>query len=185
MTGRADCFCHADTSEGPVTRRIIMRHNLSFAVIWLVGSVACQAQSGPTPGMGATSPLGTSPSNAPSADLIQIPLGVTELNPGGLSPLVAPCPSASSNAAFDGGGSMTSAGCSSTTSTNSTGTSAAFAPSGSTPASAAQADGTGIPLGSTELATPGESPIITNPMTPVAPCPSVLPSAQNTAASGC
>ncbi|MBO0757863.1 MAG: hypothetical protein J2P54_18615, partial [Bradyrhizobiaceae bacterium] len=70
------------------------------------------AQVGATPGMGATSPLGSSLSNEPSMPG-GIPLGATELNSIGLSPgasATTPCSgtatTAGSSSNFDGGGTM-------------------------------------------------------------------------------
>src|SRR4051812_20372983 len=57
-------------------------------VIFLLGCGSSFAQVAPAPGMGATSPLGTMNFNAPSGP-IGIPLGATELNTGGLSPLAS------------------------------------------------------------------------------------------------
>src|SRR5947209_7558393 len=98
----------------------------------LLNSAAAQAQTAPmTPALGATSPLsgmGSATSGSPTG----IPLGATEINPGGLSP--GPCSSmasvpspigssqspmagssqtmpvpASAGSSFDGGGMLSSA----------------------------------------------------------------------------
>lgn len=127
-----------------------------------------------TPGMGVTSPLGSPMSNTPSqAGGIPpggIPLGATELDSGGLSPTASttPCSSTApasagtvgSNSTFDGGGTMStptiSASCGSPVGSTGAMTSAtAGSPiTGLTPG----LPGPGVPLGSTELGTPGESP---------------------------
>jgi hypothetical protein len=119
------------------------------------------AQVSPTPGMGATSPLGSSPSSQPSMPG-GIPLGATELDSAGLSPTgsTMPCSgtatTAGSSSNFDGGGiASTSTDCSSGASgspgdaTSATGSTL----TGLTPGSAQGA----VPLGATELGTPGES----------------------------
>ncbi len=76
---------------------------LLFFICSLSSSVAFAQISAPS-GMGATSPLGISPAGSSSTDTNKIPLGATELNVPGLSPMQAPCPNTGSNAAFDGGG---------------------------------------------------------------------------------
>ena len=82
------------------------------AMLWLAGIAAACAQASPTPGMGTTSPLGTTLSEPSSSSTSGgIPLGATELSPPGLSPLQMPCPNVTSNAAFDGGGSTASSAC--------------------------------------------------------------------------
>jgi hypothetical protein len=162
------------------------------AIVWLAGVAAASAQANQTPGMGITSPLGTlSDSSSPSGT---IPLGATELNPPGLSPLVMPCPNTVSNAQFDGGGSSLSSGCGSATANSSFGGSAA-ASNSSTLTSGLMAgsnNGSGIPLGATDLGTPGESQNIVIPNMSVAPCSSstsgtsmITPSNGIASAGGC
>ena len=52
------------------------------AMLWLAGIAAACAQASPTPGMGTTSPLGTTLSEPSSSSTSGgIPLGATELNP--------------------------------------------------------------------------------------------------------
>jgi hypothetical protein len=97
-----------------------MRRLLTLAAaIAIAGSCGALAQTGPTPGMGATSPLGSTNFNAPAGPL-GIPLGSTELDGGGTSPLpgVAPCSvgttagmgSSATTGVFDGGGSSMASG---------------------------------------------------------------------------
>src|SRR3977135_1778150 len=65
---------------------VSMRRVLTMAgAFFLFGCATSFAQVAPTPGMGATSPLGTMNFNGPSGP-IGIPLGATELNSGGTSP---------------------------------------------------------------------------------------------------
>jgi hypothetical protein len=153
---------------------------LSGALL-LAGAFGAQGQQ--SAGMGITSPLGTVTSN-PSSASSAIPLGATELNPPGLSPLVMPCPNSASNAQFDGGGSGISSGCGSTTANGSPGTSTGSmfdAPtSGST---AGSSNGSGIPLGATDLGTPGESQNIAIPNLSVAPCASAASRTSSTVPS--
>src|SRR6202789_2041081 len=98
-----------------------MRYPFFMAICYWIGIVAAQAQTSPTPGMGPTSPLGApstanSPLDSSSSGLGGIPLGSTEINTSGVSPLIMPCPGTSSNAAFDGGGSAQSNNCGSSSS---------------------------------------------------------------------
>lgn len=87
-----------------------MRSLLALLVFICLGAAAAQTPSASTPGTGATSPLGTSSSPDTSAPTFSgIQLGATELNTPGISPL--PCASASSNPAFDGGGTNVSSAC--------------------------------------------------------------------------
>jgi hypothetical protein len=110
------------------------------------------AQVSATPGAGGTSPLGSSLSSQPSTQG-GIPLGATELDSGGLS-CSGTATTAGSNSNFDGGGmASTATGCTSGAS-GSSGTGSTL--SGSTSGSARSA----VPLGSTELGTPGESPAV-------------------------
>jgi hypothetical protein len=94
-----------------------MRRLLAVSVALVIaGSSAAMAQTVSMADMGATSPLGTMNFNAPSGPL-GIPLGSTELDVGGTSPLpdIAQCTggamsdvsSAASAGAFDGGGTST------------------------------------------------------------------------------
>lgn len=140
------------------------------AMIWISGAAA-SAQTSSTPSMGATSPLGTQASeSSSSASVGNIPLGATELAQPGISPLTMPCPS--SNTSFDGGGMSASTGCS-TAGTNSSSATASASPSlsgadaGSMVGSTASS---GVPLGATDLGTPGESQTIPVPSISVAPC---------------
>ena len=163
----------------------------------LFGCGAAQAQSTMTiPGMGATSPLGvpgssaSSGSNSPTG----IPLGATEIDPGGLSPAPLSNCNASGSAAysgmssgitgssapgmgsmsttmgstFDGGGfgSPTTSVCASPGASVNTATSTGTASPLSTmgPSSNFTLNGGTIPLGSTEIDSAGVSPLITVPM---------------------
>src|SRR5580658_2317132 len=152
------------------------------AIMWFASVAAASAQANPTPGMGATSPLGTTLSDPSSTSTSGgIPLGAIELNPTGLSPLQMPCPNTTANAAFDGGGSTASSACGSATTSASFGTST---PSGSTASimglTAGSTDNSGIPLGTTDLGTPGESQVIAVPNVPVTPCQSTTSSTLGT-----
>jgi hypothetical protein len=143
-----------------------------------IGIVAAQAQTTTTPGMGPTSPLGapsSGNSSFSSSGLGGIPLGSTEINTPGVSPLMMPCPNTNSNSAFDGGGSGLSSNCGST-SFNNSGSGAGGTVSGSNgPVTGPDVVGSGIPLGATDLGTPGESQTTTMPTVP--PClPSMTPS---------
>jgi hypothetical protein len=161
----------------------------------LVGCGAAQAQSTMTsPGMGATSPLGvpgssaSSGSNSPTG----IPLGATEIDPGGLSPAPLSNCNASGFTAnsgmssgttglngsgmgststmgstFDGGGfgSTTTSLCASLGAVNtatSTGTASPLSTMGTN--SNFTLNGGAIPLGSTEINSAGVSPLIIVPM---------------------
>lgn len=147
------------------------------------------AQVNATPGMGATSPLGSSLSNAPSMP-VGIPLGATELNSSGLSPTdsTTPCSSTASTVGsssnFDGGGTMSTPTIATDCTTGGSGSPGAATPAtgstitGLTPGSARGA----VPLGSTELGTPGESPAATTVSS--TPCPGISSMAGTSAASG-
>ena len=164
-----------------------MRRLLSLATsIVIAGCGAAFAQTGPMPGMGATSPLGTTTFTAPSGQ-IGIPLGSTELDPGGTSPLpgLAQCTggaisgigSAVTSGVFDGGGTPTGFGIGTSNSGGSfdgggtslgpaigSSCSTGAASPANTPAAGIQvpgsANGNTIPLGSVELANPGVSPLV-------------------------
>jgi hypothetical protein len=183
-----------------------MRHLVAFvASVVIAGSSGALAQTAPIPGIGATSPLGTTNFNAPSGP-VGIPLGATELNVGGTSPLpgLAQCASgampgigsSASTGAFDGGGTSpgsamggttsggfdgggTTVGSATASSCTTTGT-AASSTLANTPATGLQVPGgtsnTTIPLGSVELANPGVSPIVPVPApTITTPCGSTSP----------
>jgi hypothetical protein len=148
------------------------------AIIWFAGVTAAGAQAGPNPGMGATSPLGTILSEpSPASGSSGIPLGATEVDTPGISPLQMPCPNTSSNSAFDGGGSTASSVCGSATTSSSAGISTA---SGSATSTLGSAVGSGIPMGATDLGTPGESQSIVVPDVSVTPCPLTTTSPQGT-----
>jgi len=173
-----------------------MRRALAIIVsLFLLGCNTSFAQMAPAPGMGTTSPLGSTFSNT-SSQPSGIPLGSNELNIGGLSPITggSSCAGAATNTTglattsagmgttsttFDGGGTMSSSAVStcdtSSSAANSAatpitaGTTAVGSPTtvGTTTGSAARGV---IPLGSTELGTPGESPTIAPPTVSIAPC---------------
>ncbi len=148
-------------------RRLLTRMPATAALIWLNTCAVGFAQVSSTPGMGMTSPLGTGSSGF-NTQPNGIPLGATELNPGGLSP--SPCGGmtaygngvAGSLSTFDGGSLISnSSACTSSAAGNSAGI-------GGTPQAGATtgvptAGNSTIPLGSTELGAAGESPIIINP----------------------
>ena len=142
-----------------------MRHNFTLAVavaaiIWSVGGGAASAQTG----MGSTSPLGTlsaePPMSSTSAGIGGIPLGATELSTPGLSQ--TPCPNTNSNTPFDGGGSTASTACGAGLANGSSDFSSVSGFNGSTSNGSVagmtgSTVGSGIPLGATDLGTPGES----------------------------
>ena len=153
------------------------------------------AQTALSPAMGATSPLGTLSSNGTSgASISTIPLGSTELSPGGLSPAlgsnctvnVQPFVSSSTSSTtttsstFDGGGMLENgsadptAGCTSS-STNATSSQPFTSGLNSTFA----LDGGRIPLGSTETNGGGLSP------TTMVPGPTITPLTSGNTASPC
>jgi len=134
---------------------------------------AARAQA--SPGMGATSPLSQGATLSPSQSAI--PLGATEINPGGLSP--SPCPGTSipgTSAArgiagqigvFDGGGLDVDASASSACGAITLGGPAAAnlaAPPGGFAGGGTMTIGGPIPLGATELSSTGLSATITVPV---------------------
>jgi hypothetical protein len=168
---------------------------LTVAAI-LFGCGAAQAQSVMiSPGMGATSPLGVPGSSAPSGSNSPtgIPLGATEIDPGGLSPAPLSNCNASGFAAnsgmssgmtgssasglgstptmgstFDGGGfgSTTTSACASPGASVNTATSTGTTSPLSTMGTNSNftLNGGAIPLGSTEINSGGVSPLIIVPM---------------------
>ncbi len=144
----------------------------AIAIVLSGGLVLAQSPVG-TPGMGATSPLGALGSPAAGSPT-GIPLGATELDPGGLSPAIgsavnsAGCVASGSSASstsstFDGGGSTTPENASTCTAT----TSGAIAAGGTaSPLSSPGVNGTSalnggvIPLGATEIGSAGVSPML-------------------------
>jgi hypothetical protein len=146
-----------------------MRRILATLAAILTLSGAAHAQvPGNSPAMGATSPLGM-PGAGTAPVTSGIPLGATEINPGGLSPMPdalagTACPSNStttSSGTFDGGG-LT--GCTAASQPSLSGTASPLAAPGSDPAQ----NGATIPLNATEITNGGISPPIVAPMT-VAP----------------
>jgi hypothetical protein len=158
------------------------------SLLLLLSVSAGLAQTAPlttaNPAMGATSPLGV-PGTASAVGGAGIPLGSTELSPGGLSPApLDPTASAAgcsgvgnsgsgaipSGVSFDGGGINTStAGASAPSVCNSSGsasgtTASTSTVSGSTASGALGLPSVGvIPLGATELNNAGVSPMISSP----------------------
>jgi hypothetical protein len=170
-----------------------MRRACVVTVMILLGCGAAAAQSATTlPGMGVTSPLGILGSSAATGT--GVPLGATEIDPGGLSPATSCVPtdpsilgststtsgisgtssatSTTSGSAFDGGGvantGSLASSCTSVTPNmpNVTTTGIASPLSGS---SSNLAGGT-IPLGATALDSGGLSPLVAVPQ-PVMPTP--------------
>ena len=146
-----------------------------MAAALLVGGAPAYAQGTTSaPPIGATSPLGSLGSAFPTLQS-GIPLGATEIDPGGLSPL--PCaatgtlssPTAGTGSTFDGGGSigtatgmLTAGPCGSASGPPaSAGIASPLSTPGRGPGFAL--NGGTIPLGATEIGGPGLSPIITVP----------------------
>jgi hypothetical protein len=144
-----------------------------------IAITAVQAQTTTTPGMGPTSPLSV-PSSGDSSNSSNpggIPLGSTEINTPGVSPLIMPCPNTSSNSAFDGGGSSLSNNCGSTSANNNgSGAASMSGAGGATSITGSGVVGSGVPLGATDLGTPGESQTTTVPS--VTPCLQSMPPTQ-------
>jgi hypothetical protein len=176
------------TRAGSRVRPII----LLLLALSLIGPAAAYAQTSSTSGMGATSPLGSTSSGMSSPDASVIPLGATELDVRGISPIMS-CPGTSSNNAFDGGGvDVLSPGCSSGSQAT-TGLSGAASNPTTPGLGMGGSSGSNIPLGATGLATPGESQQVNVPSTSVPPCsfsPASVPTMPGSAhlsssASGC
>jgi hypothetical protein len=152
------------------------RISLTAGLLGLATVALAQAQTAPTPGMGATTPLGTPSSTAMSAGSSGIPLGATEMNTPGMSPLISSCGNASSSSAFDGGGTNVTGSCGSATSsgtgagTGMSGLASSTSDQTTSDAAGTAAVGSNTPLGATSLGTPGESPIITVPGVSTTPC---------------
>lgn len=155
-----------------------------------------QATVNSPPAMGRTSPLGLMGANAQGPSSSGIPLGATELNPAGLSPLLggttlclatgglAPGSTGGATSSFDGGG--TSGGPGLSLSNTCTSAASSGSPSATSSASGSSAAGGVVPLGATEIGNTGVSPLITvappaiNPTAPAAatvspPAPSSSP----------
>jgi len=131
------------------------------AILAFSGAVHAQSLGGPpamgAPAMGATSPLGIPGATSMPAQPA-IPLGATEIDSGGLSPMpLATCPTLPSGT-FDGGG-LT--GCTATNSPLAGGS----APPLPTPGSVPTLSGANIPLGATQTTNAGLSPPIIVPST--------------------
>jgi hypothetical protein len=157
-----------------------MRCAYVMMIMILLSSSAAQAQSASTtPTIAATSPLGLLGSS--SSIGTGVPLGATEIDPGGLSPLGACVPSdlstqgasatnsSSAGSTFDGGGlantgSITSSCTSGTPNVTPTGIASPL--SGAT----SNLAGGAIPLGATGLDSGGLSPMIAVPA-PALPAP--------------
>jgi hypothetical protein len=152
------------------------------AALMLLHAARAQTVGAPSagmgvPAMGATSPLGL-PGATSTPATSGIPLGSTEINPGGLSPMpLTACPTLPSGT-FDGGG-LT--GCTATVLQPSAGSSAPPLPaSGGDPA----LSGANIPLSATETTNLGLSPPITGPGTIPGAATSSTTMAAPTATSG-
>jgi hypothetical protein len=179
-----------------------MRRLLAIAAVILMGCGAGHAQTSmSTPAMGATSPLGTLGPSGSSAT--GIPLGATEIDPGGVSPtVIVNCNSGLSGmnasgtgmtvgatSTFDGGG-LTAVP--STTSTSSCAPSQTLSLGGtasplSNPgrSSSSMLNGGIIPLGATEMDSGGVSPIITVPVPSGAtPCTGSITMAGSSSSTG-
>src|ERR1700743_2626139 len=142
---------------------------LLLLALCLIGPGAAYAQTSSTSGMGATSPLGSTSSGMSSPDSSVIPLGATELNVPGISPIMS-CPGTSSNNAFDGGGvDVSSPACSSSSPATMNSTEATSNPT-TLGLGVGGSSGSNIPLGATSLAMPGESQQVNVPTTSVPPC---------------
>jgi hypothetical protein len=165
---------------------------LLLLALSLIGPGAAYAQTSSTSGMGATSPLGSTSSGMSSPDSSVIPLGATELNVPGISPIMS-CPGTSSNNAFDGGGvDVSSPACSSSSPATMNSSEATSTPT-TLGLGVGGSSGSNIPLGATGLAMPGESQQVNVPTTSVPPCsfsPGSTPTMSGSAdlsssASGC
>jgi hypothetical protein len=159
---------------GAMLLEVSMRPLLVLAAALVTaGCTGAFAQTTPMPGIGATSPLGSMNFNAPSGS-VGIPLGATEVDTGGTSPLpgVAQCAggamsssgSSGSSGPFDGGGTSSGSGMGSSCDASAAGTSPGTT---NTPAAGLGVPGIStsntIPLGASELANPGVSPMIAVP----------------------
>src|SRR4051794_32071496 len=98
----------------PAPEEIAMRHACIIMTAIVLGCGAAQAQSAASPpAIGATSPFGMlGASGSSGSSVTGIPLGATEIDPGGLSPASPACSPAGSS--LLGGSGMTSAGAGST-----------------------------------------------------------------------
>jgi hypothetical protein len=187
-----------------VTQREIKLKSFAIGTLLLLLSAGMSfAQMAPVapmaPAMGATTPLGMPGAIPSSVGPVGVPLGATELSPGGLSPMALDpttstnsCTSAGMSGAgmlgagtssmtnsystFDGAGMSTSpVGMSASSSCGAGGTASGttIAPSALSGSTAGQAPGLApvgsIPLGSTELGNAGVSPMVTSPALP-SPC---------------
>jgi len=158
-----------------------MRRLLVITAALLISCGAGHAQNAmSTPAIGPTSPLGSLGSLGSSGSMgTGLPLGATEVDPGGLSPATGTNCSASgggsglagtsgagTTSTFDGGGlsgssTISASGCTSSQVLSSGGTASPLSnPSGS---SSLTLGGGAIPLGATEMDSGGVSPMITVP----------------------
>jgi len=130
------------------------------AFLFMYGAAAAQSPPS-TSGMGTTSPLGVPGTSGASGT--GIPLGATEIDPGGLSPMPGSncSPAAGSSGTFDGGGLTTGSGTGCAPGSSQASSAGAASPqSGNTSPTLI---GGGIPLGATETGTSGLSPLIATP----------------------
>lgn len=143
---------------------------LAVALTFLCACAASSAQTTVTPsGMGATSPLDAMGASGASGSIgPRVPLGATEIDPRGLSPLPGSTCNAtgstggtsstsSASSTFDGGGMASS----SSSCTTISGSGASLAQSST---SSSSVIGSTIPLGATETGTNGVSPILAVPL---------------------
>jgi hypothetical protein len=150
-------------------QEIFMQRQLSMAALALLcGCVAASAQTSTTPSaMGTTSPLGTLDTSGTSGT--GLPLGATEIDPGGLGTLAnSTCnASGSTGSIFDGGGWVRldqQAQAPAARPRNPSSTTGTASPVSSPGASSTLTlNGGNIPLGATETNTTGASPLIAIP----------------------
>lgn len=183
-----------------------MRRLIAIAAVILMSCGAGHAQTSmSTPAMGATSPLGTlGPSGSSGTG---IPLGATEIDPGGVSPTVTVNCNASGSglsgtnasgmtgmtigatSTFDGGGltavpsTNSTSSCTSSQTLSPGGTASPLSNSGGS--SSSTLNGGTIPLGAIEMDSGGVSPIITVPApTSATPCAGFTTMAGSSSSTG-
>lgn len=137
-----------------------MQRTSLIIVALLFSCSASYSQTMNTQALGATSALGIPGSSGSGTSSTGIPLGATEIDPGGMSTAIG-----TTCSTFDGGGLTTPApmaaasDCTSSPNLSSRGTASPLSTPGSSTSSAL--NGSTIPLSSTELSNAGVSPIIT------------------------
>src|SRR5258708_2872436 len=169
------CSPPVECEEMPMSRVLAMT---MAAILATCTTAHAQSASG-TAGIGRTSPLGILGAFG-GATGTGVPLGATEIDPGGLSPLPGiACDAAASGmtstgaSTFDGGGLTGSAsptagtGCTAGSTISPNGTASPLSGAATT-----STLGTAIPLGATEIDNAGIRPLITTPRpTPALPAP--------------